>query len=224
LILSRKKIRERKEKVNLTYHQQKAAEKEQQILKGALPEFLENGYGGTSMDRIAQAAGVSKQTVYSHFGSKEDLFKALIKKVARDKFQLVWAQPLKGKPEKVLKELAFRLLKEVKNPEHLSFMHLLITESKKHPDLGKLFLANVAKPAMVILGNYFQETQQLSLENPEAIARIFVGTLINFVLTQEMLHGKEIIPISEEILIDTLINLLIDSEKTRGECQTAKNS
>jgi AcrR family transcriptional regulator len=199
----------RKEKVSLTYYQKKAAKKEQQILQGALVEFLENGYAGTSMDRIAQAAGVSKQTVYSHFKGKEDLFKALIKKVADDKFQLVWAQPLKGNPEKVLKELALRLLKEVKNREHLSFIHLLITESKKHPDLGKLFLANVAKPAIVLLANYLQETPQLSLENPQAVAHIFVGTLINFVLTQEMLHGKEIMPISEETLIDTLINLIL---------------
>jgi AcrR family transcriptional regulator len=195
--------------VNLTYHQQKAEKKEQQILKGALQEFVENGYLGTSMDKIAQTARVSKQTVYSHFGDKEGLFKALIKHVAREKFQLVWAKPLQGKPEQVLKELAYRLLQEVKNPEYLSFIHLLITESKRDYDLGTLFLAHVAKPAMDIFSNYFRETQQLSIQNPEAIAHIFVGTLINFVLTQEMLNGKKIMPMSEEILINTLVNLIV---------------
>lgn len=195
--------------MNLTYHQQKAEKKYQQILKGARKEFVAHGYLGTSMDRIAQTAGVSKQTVYSHFGDKKSLFKALIKHVAREKFQLVWAKPLQGKPEQVLKELAYRLLKEVKNPEHLSFVHLLLTESKRQSDLGTLFLANVAKPAIVIFSNYFQETQHLAIQNPEAIAHIFVGTLINFVLTQEMLNGKEIMPMSEEVLVNTLVDLIV---------------
>jgi AcrR family transcriptional regulator len=193
----------------LTYHQQKSVEKTEQILKGAFQQFLQHGYTGTSMDKIAHAAGVSKQTLYSHFGDKESLFKALIRQVACEKFKLVWSKPLRGKPEKVLKELAFRILKEVNNSEHLAFMHLLISESQKHPDLGKLFLANVCKPAIVVLSNYLKQNRQLSMENPEAIARIFVGSLIHFVITEEMLYGKEIMPMSEEILIDTLINLVV---------------
>jgi AcrR family transcriptional regulator len=195
--------------MTLTYHQRKAAKKDEQILKGALSEFLSYGYTGTSMDRIANAAGVSKQTVYSHFGDKESLFKALIKQVACDKFQLVWAKPLDGKPKKVLKDLAFRLLKEVNNPEYLAFIRLLISESKNHPDLGKLFLANVAKPAIVVLSNYLEKNKQLSLQNNEAVACIFVGSLINFIMTQEMLNGKEIMPMSEEVFIDTLIDLVM---------------
>ncbi len=197
--------------MTLTYHQQRAAEKVQQILKGALPEFLQSGYTGTSMDRIAQAAGVSKQTVYSHFGDKEGLFKALIKQVASKKFQLVWSKPLAGKPEKVLRELALRILEEVNEPEHLSFVRLIITESKNHPDLGQLFLSNVAKPAMVTLTKYLQENEDLSLKDPEATARIFVSTLIHYILTQEMLHGREIIPLSEERLISSLIDLIVSS-------------
>jgi AcrR family transcriptional regulator len=193
----------------LTYHQQRAAGKARQILQGALPEFLQSGYTGTSMDRIAQAAGVSKQTVYSYFGDKEGLFKALIKQVASKKFQLVWAKPLAGKPEKVLRELALRILQEVNDPEYLSFVHLVITESKNHPHLGQLFLSNVAKPAIITLTRYLQENEDLSLKDPEATARIFVGSLINFLLTQQMLHGQEIIPLSEDRLLDSLIDLII---------------
>lgn len=36
--------------------------------------FMEQGFAGVSMDGIAAAAGVSKLTVYSHFGDKESLF------------------------------------------------------------------------------------------------------------------------------------------------------
>lgn len=48
------------------------------ILASAKALFLEAGYTGTSMDAIAAAAGVSKLTVYSHFGDKETLFNTAV--------------------------------------------------------------------------------------------------------------------------------------------------
>ena len=48
------------------------------ILAAAKRLFLEQGYQGVSMDQIAATAGVSKLTVYSHFGDKETLFAAAI--------------------------------------------------------------------------------------------------------------------------------------------------
>jgi TetR/AcrR family transcriptional repressor of mexJK operon len=44
------------------------------ILEAAKRLFVELGYDGVSMDQIAAAAGVSKLTVYSHFGDKDALF------------------------------------------------------------------------------------------------------------------------------------------------------
>ncbi|MGY1426602.1 TetR/AcrR family transcriptional regulator [Lysobacter sp. A289] len=48
------------------------------ILDAAKRMFVEHGYAGTSMDQIASGAGVSKLTVYSHFGDKESLFSAAV--------------------------------------------------------------------------------------------------------------------------------------------------
>ncbi|MFV0477941.1 MAG: TetR/AcrR family transcriptional regulator [Parahaliea sp.] len=48
------------------------------ILKAAKALFLSGGFSGTSMDAIAQQAGVSKLTVYSHFCDKETLFSTVI--------------------------------------------------------------------------------------------------------------------------------------------------
>ena len=49
------------------------------ILEAAKRLFLEQGYEGVSMDQIAADAGVSKLTVYSHFGDKEALFGEAVK-------------------------------------------------------------------------------------------------------------------------------------------------
>ncbi len=187
----------------------RSLEKAEQILRGALPEFLKYGYERTSMDKVAQAAGVSKQTLYSHFCDKDGLFTALVKRMACEKFRLVWSQPLFGEPHRVLRELAHRLLKEINDPEYLGFVRLIIAESAKRQDLSQIFLKNVAIPAIGILKKYFQDHPELKIADAEVTARIFVGTLIHHLLTQEMLHGHEIMPLSEERLVNNLVNLVV---------------
>src|SRR3546814_339202 len=49
------------------------------ILDAAKRMVTEHGFDRTSMDQIASEAGVSKLTVYSHFGDKEALFAAAVK-------------------------------------------------------------------------------------------------------------------------------------------------
>ena len=42
------------------------------VIEAATEEFLSRGFSGTSMDRIAEVANVSKRTVYDHFPSKDN--------------------------------------------------------------------------------------------------------------------------------------------------------
>jgi TetR/AcrR family transcriptional regulator, mexJK operon transcriptional repressor len=51
--------------------------KRQAIMDAAAEVFLHEGYTRTSVDAIAAAAGVSKQTIYNHFGDKERLLLAI---------------------------------------------------------------------------------------------------------------------------------------------------
>ncbi len=190
--------------------QARGLDKAEQILKGALPEFLKYGYARTTMDNIAKRAGVSKQTLYSHFCDKNGLFTALIKHLACEKFQLVWAKPLQGKPEEVLPNLAYRLLKVVKDPQYLRFVRLILTESEKRPDLSNLFLSNVAQPATKILTQYLRECQELKITDTEAVARIFIGSLIHHIMIQELLHGKDLMPMAEERLVKNLVKLILE--------------
>src|SRR5689334_2715802 len=51
----------------------------QRILQAASSHFSAHGLERASLDAIAAEAGVSKMTVYSHFGSKEGLFEAEVR-------------------------------------------------------------------------------------------------------------------------------------------------
>lgn len=50
----------------------------QKILDAALEAFAEHGPSGTTVERIAAAAGVNKERIYNYFGSKHDLFMAVM--------------------------------------------------------------------------------------------------------------------------------------------------
>jgi AcrR family transcriptional regulator len=58
-----------------TLRANQARETRRRIRDAADALFLDKGYAATSMDDIAQAAGVSRQTVFSAFGSKANLLK-----------------------------------------------------------------------------------------------------------------------------------------------------
>ena len=55
--------------------------KREAIVRAAVEEFRASGYEATSMDRIAEVAGVSKRTVYNHFPSKEALFSMILEEL-----------------------------------------------------------------------------------------------------------------------------------------------
>ena len=62
----------------------KDMEKRAAILEAAKRLFTESGFERTSMDAVAQEAGVSKLTVYSHFGDKDSLFREAIRQRCQD--------------------------------------------------------------------------------------------------------------------------------------------
>jgi AcrR family transcriptional regulator len=58
-----------------------AAERREQLLDVALEAFGSRGYHDTSMNDIAEAAGVTKPVLYQHFASKRELFLAVLQDV-----------------------------------------------------------------------------------------------------------------------------------------------
>ena len=55
-----------------------AAARREQLLGVAVDVFARTGYHDTSMNDVAEAAGVTKPVLYQHFESKRDLFQALL--------------------------------------------------------------------------------------------------------------------------------------------------
>ena len=98
----------------------RSAKKRRAIVEAARALFLRNGYLATSMDEIAAGAGVSKQTVYSHFADKEGLFTQIVTAAVKEAADAVHAETLKlkesGDLHADLRKLARRQLALVMKP------------------------------------------------------------------------------------------------------------
>lgn len=189
-----------------------AVAKRDQILRGALAIFLEDGYEGTSMDRVAAAAGVSKITIYKHFQDKQGLFTALIEQVTTQRFQRVFGSiSLKEPPETVLRQIAERLLGLMAvDDEYIAFLRLIVGESGRFPALAQLFVQALPQKVCQRLGQYFEAHPELRLSDSEAAARIFMGALMGHVMTQKILHGQAIAPVDPKLLITNLVELMVN--------------
>ncbi|MBE9209026.1 TetR/AcrR family transcriptional regulator [Nostoc sp. LEGE 06077] len=189
-----------------------STDKVEKILQGAMQEFLAHGYAATSMDKVAEAASVSKATVYSHFQDKQGLFRALIEKLARKRFHsILGTQPLYGEPYVVLRRLAKTALDQMVNDqEYQAFERLLMGESARFPELAQVFIASIAKPAIETISKYLASCAELNIPDPEATARILIGSLVHFVITQEIMHGKNIMPMESDRIIDALTHLIVN--------------
>src|SRR5258705_12847249 len=78
-----------------------------QILDAAVEVFLENGYGGATIDLVVERAGASKATVYSFFGGKDGLFAAIVEDAPSASFPRS-ATPRSFTPTSVMRSLTSR--------------------------------------------------------------------------------------------------------------------
>ncbi|HEY9826416.1 MAG TPA: TetR/AcrR family transcriptional regulator [Stenomitos sp.] len=199
---------------------QLSPEKAKAILDGAMQEFLASGYAATSMDRVAATAGVSKATVYSHFQDKEGLFNALMQQLVQQKFRMVFSpasdQTLQGCPRIVLTQIAHNMLdSSLGDPQFMNFLRLIIGESGRFPKLAQGFVRYIDASSCQFFKQYLHDkAEELQLADPEATARIFTGALVHYMIVQEMLHGKDIVPMERDRLINSLIAHICPGQST----------
>ncbi|MEA4869805.1 MAG: TetR/AcrR family transcriptional regulator [Christensenella sp.] len=153
------------------------SQKRKAILEGAVKVFTQNGFDASSMDRIAEVAGVSKRTIYNHFPSKEDLFQAIVadflkQRDERKPIQYTSAQSL----EEQLKEFAKAELFLINDPVRRGLSKLFTSVFLMDLDFGRKTRSQFEPhKAFIAWLNAAQENQKLRFQSPELAARIFYG-------------------------------------------------
>lgn len=168
----------------------KSEQKRSAILNAAGCEFLNSGYEGTSVDRIAENAGVSKATVYSHFPGKEDLFQAVIKsKVESYEFDDDTHAPEDLKDG--LTYIAMRFFELLNDEQVISMHRVVIGESVRHCEMAKLFFKNGPDKTSKALAKYLDQHVQdsnLKIDDTQEAAKQFFHMIAGELLLRSMLN------------------------------------
>ena len=119
-------------------------------------------------------------------------------------------QTLEQDPKIVLSTMATKMLADARSDRSFqNFLRIIIGESGRFPELAKAYVNSVVKPAMGVMTKYLESHPALELEDPEATVRVIAGTIAYFVMLQEMLYGKEIVPMDSDRVIKTMTDLIV---------------
>jgi len=173
------------------YQRQLAEEKRNAILDAALDCFLERGFAGTSLARIARTADVSTATVYRHFPTKDELFAQIIERPFLGDTPDARTDWESGIPERVLPKIATQYAGRILTPYFHPLVRALISEALRAPEMGHALEDRGHGPFLAAVRQYFAREHELGTLNvPDTglAAEQFLGMISAVVFWPRMLN------------------------------------
>lgn len=175
------------------------------IAEAAEMAFARDGFAGASIDAIAAAAGVSRQTVYNHFGDKETLFVAVVQAMTdrtnAGLFHMIATFP--DRPvdlEAELVDFAERLIANcICNRDGKALRRLIEAEGERYPELFETWREHGPGKAWALIGAKLARLANgglLVIDDPDLAARQFLSLAYSDIQMITLLGG---IPTNEQI-------------------------
>lgn len=168
--------------------------KRERILEAARAVLLGQGYQAASMDAIAEQAGVSKATVYGHFGRKEDLFAAVIERRVESLRPVL--DRLNQPTEDMRADLtAFASLfqRVILVGESFRWNLLVMAEAERHPQIARRMFQHGPATVLAAVETYCAAQAQagrLVVDDPLAAAEHFMGLVIGMEMVRVLLASQ----------------------------------
>jgi AcrR family transcriptional regulator len=191
-----------------------AGGKAESVLAAAKRAFLAAGFGAVSMDTIAREAGVSKATVYAHFGSKEELFGAVIERECERYFGSFSAAELDpGDVRTSLNVLGRRFLELVLSPDGIALHRIITGEVTRFPALGEIFWRAGPERQRVQIEGFLRSAAgcgALDFADPRSAAEQFLSLARGEIQLRQLLHlapeaGPHEVGVAVGAAVDTFV-------------------
>ena len=135
------------------------AERPQEILEAAFLEFSRNGYAMTTLDQIAERAGVTKGTIYVYFESKEQLFISMVRELMKatlDTVQDMFERHDGSTADLLRAQFSFIYQHLVEDRRRREVVRMLISEASRFPELADRYHQDVHRPCLDMLQKAIQ--------------------------------------------------------------------
>jgi AcrR family transcriptional regulator len=177
------------------YHQQVAATNRAAILNSAMGLFLELGYDRTSLARVAQAAGVSRATLFKQFPTKAELFEAAVLAAGgspENSPESDAVSPPTGDFHEGLVTLGLAYVELLTRPSMVGLMRVLIAESARFPELRERTFDFGTLPVLAALGRYLRAAHAsgaVDIDDFDVASAQFLGMIASAVFWPRLVHG-----------------------------------
>jgi len=186
----------------------------------AISCFARYGYQGTSIDRIAREAGVTKGAIYHHFRNKEDLLAAAIMDRIGEFEARVQNACLEAAPDESLRRIADVCAQHARSEDRPRFAIKLMVESIDTNDPVLEEMRGMMRRFRAFLRNVVRAGQDggtfRSDADADSVAALFTSAVIG-AETQFYLDPKRF---SLERTLETFVAQLLDNLRPAGAAQT----
>jgi AcrR family transcriptional regulator len=203
--------------------QRRPDERPQQILGAAFRVFGKRGLHQATLDEVAREAGITKGTIYLYFPSKAALFSAMLKARVNAVMPEVPA-PRDSRHEPTtrsrLDRIAHQLYAFFRSPAYLAMYRSIVSEAVDFPEAASVLYRDGILPANQRLAEVIRRgiaAGEFRSVDPLVTARAFAAMFQVFAVSQELLGGKRIFPLSEAKVVRTLTDVFFN-----GLCAPAR--
>ena len=171
-------------------------EKTREIMSAARQQFITQGFDATTIESIADAAGVSKVTVYKRFGSKTGLFASIAREFVGQMEEAVKGVPAgTGELRERVIACGFSFVKAIICEDVIAADRVVAVESVRHPELARALFEAGANAALDRLAALLREAgadTDVYLTNPEIVAQDLLSLWFGFEWDAIRLNVREI--------------------------------
>ncbi|WP_302120568.1 TetR/AcrR family transcriptional regulator [Allorhodopirellula heiligendammensis] len=164
------------------------------IIEAAMSEFQTAGFDNTSMDQIAETAGVSKRTVYNHFSSKDELFDNIVEQlVERVGVISTFEYDCEADLSAQLVDISTHVTRSVSDDDFQALARVVMSRMLTSPELGRLLTeqTNQLDKQLAIWLAAANEAGQLHVDNAEIAAEHLVGLLLSYAFWPRLFGVKK---------------------------------
>lgn len=167
----------------------------EQLLDIATEVFLKYGYEKTNVSDITMRAGASKQTIYSRYPTKADLFIAVITRKTSE-MQETYARTLASREPlaKILENFGMSLLGSLSHPELRALYQVVVAESPQFPKLASAFWKIGPQRSVMILRDCLVKHPEFKGKHPEHAAEMFCAMCWGLAILKVQLHRGYVVP------------------------------
>ncbi len=185
----------------------KGARARRSILDAAYNLFIRQGYAATSMRQIADGAGMVPGSLYNHFSSKEEIFRAIL----MEQHPFASILPILGRVkgtsvEEFCRNAAHTLVEELGH--HPDFLNLMLTEIVEFRGEHIPMIFEKFMPQLMPLVGRFQSLQgELRDMPPLVLVRAFLGMFFAYYITGILM--QRVPPGQQENALDHFVDLFL---------------